>query len=251
MRFYFTRISRNKKTGPIPVVTASKDTCPPTCPLMGGNGCYAEQGPLAIVWSKCTLTLEKICQEVRRLPKGQLWRYGQAGDLPPKRKDLDKLVEANRGRPVLCYTHSRRIDDIKAATAAGFHVNISADSVCEAEKFAQQGLSTVVVLPSSYGRHRSGESWTETLPEYKTRTASMPKYTPDGVRLAVCPATYHDISCDRCGICARPRKNGTIVGFPAHGSKRGQIDRRLSDVRRSPETPATRPRVSIGNAAVT
>lgn len=250
MLFYFTRISRNAKTGPIPVVTASKDTCPTSCPLKGGNGCYAEHGPLAIVWSKCALTLDKLCQEVRNLPKGQLWRYGQAGDLPPKKKDLQQLIDANRQRPVLCYTHSRKFDDIRDATSQGFHVNISADSVQEADKFVEQGLSTVVVLPSSYGRHRSGTNWTETLPEYKTRTAPLPKHTPNGVRIAVCPATYHDVSCATCGICAQPRKRGTVVGFPAHGSKRAQVDRRLtSNVQNQTGSPGSRPRVSTGHAA--
>jgi hypothetical protein len=227
MLFYFTRISRNNKTGPIPVVTASRDTCPPTCVLMG-NGCYAEHGPLAIVWNKCKLTLDEVCKEVKKLPKKQLWRYGQAGDLPPKEKDLKTLVQANNGRPVLCYTHTRDVDAIRGATERGFHVNISADTVDEAEKFSRQGLSTVVVLPSEYGRSRSGTSWTETLPEYKSRTARMPKHTPACVRIAVCPATYHDINCAQCGICASPRKNGTIVGFPAHGSRKAQIDRRFS-----------------------
>ena len=85
--------SRNRKTGPIPVVTASKDTCPATCPLRGA-GCYAEHGPLALQWEKCRLTLDELCQRIRRLPKRQLWRYGQAGDLPASMEEIEKSARS-------------------------------------------------------------------------------------------------------------------------------------------------------------
>ena len=247
MRFYFTRTSRNKKTGPIPVVTASRDTCPPDCALLG-NGCYAEHGPLALVWQRCFLMLNELCKLIRQLPKHQLWRYGQAGDLPPDDADLDKLVAANNRRPVLCYTHTRNVEQIRKATKNGFHINISADSLDEAEKFADQGLSTVVVLPSVYGRNRTGETWTETLSEYKTRTSTLSKRTANGTRIAVCPQTYTDVSCDDCRVCAGPRKKNAIVGFPAHGSRKAQIDRRISDVRRL--SFAARPDFPVGHSAL-
>ena len=112
MFFSFTRVSRNRKTGPMPVVTASKDTCPATCPLRGA-GCYAEHGPLALQWEKCRLTLDELCNRIRRLPKKQLWRYGQAGDLPASVEQIEKLARANGGRPVICYTHHRNFDAIR------------------------------------------------------------------------------------------------------------------------------------------
>lgn len=84
--YHLTRVSANKKTGPIPVSTTSKSTCPASCPLKG-NGCYAESGPLALHWNAVSKggrghDLDHFCHEIKRLPKGQLWRYGQAGDLP-------------------------------------------------------------------------------------------------------------------------------------------------------------------------
>jgi hypothetical protein len=41
------------------------------------------------------------------------------------------------------------------------------------------------------------------------------QHTPAGRRLAVCPATYADTTCEACGACAKTRE--AIIGFPAHG----------------------------------
>ena len=41
--YHLTKVSSNRKTGPIPVSTTTSDSCPPTCSLKGA-GCYAEQG---------------------------------------------------------------------------------------------------------------------------------------------------------------------------------------------------------------
>lgn len=226
MKFGFVRSSRNKKTGPIPVVTASKDTCPSTCPLMNA-GCYAEHGPLRLVWDRVSLDITQLCREIKKLPKKQLWRYGQAGDLPPDSETLDKLTEANNNRPVLCYSHNRDFNHLRRAKSAGFNVNISADSPAEADLFADEGLPIVTVLPSRYARKRTKDGWGETLTEYKIRTKTYEKTTPRGLPIAVCPATYHDVTCDQCGICVTDRKNRTVVGFPAHGTRMKLIDKKL------------------------
>jgi hypothetical protein len=43
-----TLVSRNAKTGPIPVSTTTRETCPDVCPFRKDNegGCYAEGGPI-------------------------------------------------------------------------------------------------------------------------------------------------------------------------------------------------------------
>jgi hypothetical protein len=51
--FHLTLKSRNVKTGPIPVSTSTRKTCPDSCPFKN-NGCYAESGPLAIHWKAVT-----------------------------------------------------------------------------------------------------------------------------------------------------------------------------------------------------
>src|SRR3712207_260540 len=101
MRFYFTPVSRNAKTGPMPVVTASNETCPSSCPLMR-NGCYAEQGKLGLFWAEVsqgtrpTLSFDELELKLKGLPRGQIWRYGQAGDLPEDPGLVARLAAANR-----------------------------------------------------------------------------------------------------------------------------------------------------------
>ena len=73
MKTHLTPFSKNIKTGPIPVSTSSKDTCPDSCPLKG-NGCYAESGPIAIHWAQVTkgnrgLEWSEFLDSIRKLRK--------------------------------------------------------------------------------------------------------------------------------------------------------------------------------------
>ena len=140
-KFHLTQVSSNSKTGPIPVSTSSRDTCPDTCNLKG-NGCYAESGPLRLHWDAVSnqrgYVLELFCAVVSMLPKRQLWRYGQAGDLPGDGHNidtaaLDKIVQANKGRHGFAFTHYQptpsNAQAIKSANLEGFTVNLSADAI--------------------------------------------------------------------------------------------------------------------------
>ena len=185
MLTYFTRQSRNKKTGPIPVSTSSAETCP-TCPLKGA-GCYAESGPLAI-----------------------LWRHNQAGDLPGAgntvdREALRQLVKANGKRRGFTYTHKpatrSNLSAIRAANKAGFTINLSANNLEHADTLSDtQAGPVVVVLPVD------------------TR---KPVKTPNGRTVAICPATISPVTCIDCGICAMPGRKA-IIGFPAHGASKAK-----------------------------
>jgi hypothetical protein len=57
-----------------------------------------------------------------------------------------------------------------------------------------------------------------TIGEWRDRTASLPRRTPAGRRIAVCPAAYSHTTCKSCGACARIRD--AVIGFPAHGAWR-------------------------------
>lgn len=210
--YHLTRVSGNTKTGPIPVTTSSKSTCPSTCPLKG-RGCYAEYGPLALHWKQVStgprgITLDELCDKIRQLPKRQLWRWAQAGDLPGDGRLIDAaamelLIEANAGRAGFGYTHyDARIPHnaalIRRANDAGFVINLSADNLRQADELAGLRIAPVAcVLP------------------IEQRT---PMRTPEGRHVSVCPATVRDdISCASCGICAVPGHKA-IIGFPAHGT---------------------------------
>jgi hypothetical protein len=214
MRVNFTRKSRNEKTGPIPVSTTSADTCPDACPLKGA-GCYADGGPLAILWRNLTahkigMEFDEFLAELRALPAGLLWRHNQAGDLPGAGDDIDAdmlaaLVAANAGKNGFTYTHKPVADRpdnaaaIAAANRGGFTVNLSADTLAEADQLASMGIGPVVtVLDAADG----------------TRADTV---TPEGRRVITCPATYQEgVTCQTCKLCAAAQRK-TIVGFPAHG----------------------------------
>ena len=83
----------------------------------------------------------------------------------------------------------------------------------------------VTVLARAYARRairhrfkRRRDQWAETIGEWRERTASLPRYTPAGRRIAICPATYTDATCKSCGACAHARD--AVIGFPAHGAWR-------------------------------
>lgn len=221
MFVHLTPVSRNVKTGPIPVSTTSAESCPSACPFNNANkgGCYAESGPLAIHWRKVTqgksgdsfgLFLDKIS----RLPKGQLWRHNQAGDLMGVGDSLDiqslsLLVKANKGKRGFTYTHkplatSAERDAIQQANKQGFTVNLSGNNPTHADTLADMGIAPVVTV----------------LPVDATENT----YTPKVRKIVVCPATQRDnVSCATCKLCAVASRD-VIVGFPAHGTSKRKAD---------------------------
>lgn len=236
MHFHLTEVSTNSKTGPIPVATISSESCPSSCPLLGA-GCYAEHGPLRIHWDAVTrkekgMDFEAFLKRVKKLPRHGLWRYGQAGDLPGKgdKIDTDQLIDlarANQNRPVIAFTHKppteENMEALQQASSLGFNVNLSADNMAEADEFCDLSVSVVVVLPLEYARKTKGKEWSETISQYRDRTKNLPKTTPRQRRIAVCPATYTDTRCSECRICSNHNRNGVVVGFPVHGTKKLQI----------------------------
>lgn len=223
MRVAYTRISLNRKTGPIPVSVTEENSCPDTCSLKG-NGCYAEYGPLGMKWRSIekngmvgsrkqanVMPWEQFCREISVLPRNQLWRHNAAGDLPGHRdridiEKLDELVKANSRARARGFTYTHKpvgfegtplinATAILAANANGFVVNLSADNLRDADRLAALGIAPVVTV----------------LPE----NAPNKMRTPEGRSVIVCPAETGKITCDRCQLCAKTRK--AIIGFRAHG----------------------------------
>jgi ribosomal protein L28 len=237
MNIHLTAKSTNKKTGPIPVSTSPRKTCPSTCPFKDA-GCYADGGPLRYHWEGVSKGLrgfhyDRFLEEIRKLPTGQLWRHNQAGDLIPDPRDslkigeysLRKLVKANIGRRGFTYTHypieldspdahretrRRWYDNLYAVNFAnknGFTINLSANSIQHADKLIKlDGLAPVTTtLPSDW--------------KYKK------KKSPDGYTIVTCPAVIRENkTCLDCGMCAMPERK-TIIGFPAHGFRKSHVDR--------------------------
>ena len=215
---HLTPKSANVKTGPIPVSTSSRATCPTDCAMR--DGCYAGSGPLALHWAAVSTGARgtgwtEFCADIGALPDGQLWRHNQAGDLPGDGQTVDPealgmLVHANIGKRGFTYSHYRdalSLEWIRHANAWGFTVNLSENDVADADTLADTGAGPVVcVLPSTQSENLT---------------------TPKGRRIVVCPATQRDnVSCATCQLCQRQRS--TIVGFPAHGTRKRVIDIKLA-----------------------
>lgn len=220
LRVTFVESSKNAKLGGIPATTSSRGTCPPSCSFYEA-GCYALYGKLAFHWRNVPrhgVTWSALCDRVRDLPEGQLWRHNVAGDLPGVGEDLDgellgDLVEANRGRRGFTFTHKtgeEHHEVLQWCNLEGFTVNLSADSLEAADALFQAGSAltkagpVAVVLPSD---------------------APDRLKTPEGRTVIVCPAESQGLTCAECQLCALPFRKA-IVGFRAHG----QSKRHVSDL---------------------
>lgn len=228
-RFTFTRSSANSKTGPIPVTSSDMGTCPSNCSLKG-NGCYASYGMVGMHWRKLNkpdhgLSFDALVENIAKLPKGQLWRHNVAGDLPMIEGSqcidsilLGQLIAANKGKQGFTYTHhsvlANDLDSsnnrltIQWANQQGFTINLSADSMQDADKLKALSIGPVVcIMPIDCDKVTK---------------------TPDGNTVVQCPATYRDdIQCTNCGICAEPNRKA-IIGFPVHGSGKNKAQKVIS-----------------------
>ena len=217
MFYHLTPKSGNLKTGPMPVSTTSQDTCPEACPFT--RACYAKHGKLRMHWDKVTAgvrggTFEAFLTQIAALPKLTLWRHNQAGDLPGigntlDTEALDALVTANKGKRGFTYTHKPlRLESerqaIKDANENGFTVNLSANTLEHADTLAGLDIGPVCVVLN------------------EDVQGNAPVYTPGGIRVVVCPATYlDDVTCATCQMCQRANRI-SVIGFPAHGSGKGR-----------------------------
>ncbi len=229
-KFLITRKAYNRKTGPIMVTTSPRASCPDACPLRRhakgdlAGACYAEHGFLAgYVWHNLDrlpigasfkkgqikiYSFEELLTAIRALPAGSLWRHNQAGDLPSNdqrtinRAKLRRLVEANHGRRGFTYTHFDVLGNrsnrkaVREANDKGFTVNLSADSLRQADVLADLAIAPVTaVVPSDM--KKNGQ-------------------TPAGRAAVICPAVINKrTTCATCGLCATKRK--AIIAFPAIG----------------------------------
>lgn len=213
MRLAFSLKSRNAKTGNIPVSTSPASTCPSACPLKASGACYAKHGPLGMFWAKVNdgragIAWGDFLTMVEGLPEGQLWRHNQAGDLPGDDNEIDQvmlrqLVLANYASASHGFTYTHKPMDNPAnrmavahANRDGFTINLSADTLAEADELAALNIGPVVVVVP-----RDADNMT----------------TPEGRKVVICPAQRSDdVTCKSCGLCANASRS-SIVGFRAHG----------------------------------
>lgn len=231
-RFLIAFKSGNRKTGPILMTTSPRSSCPLACPLRRGGTteeagvCYAEHGHLGrYIWTGLDRTkagqkisgripvysFDELLATVQSQPPGTLWRHNQAGDLPSddqvtiSRPRLMALTAANSGRRGFTYTHFDVLSNeenrraVAEANANGFTINLSADTLAEADQLAALQIAPVTVVVTS-----------DVMQNTKT---------PEGRKVVICPAiTHENVTCASCALCQRQRS--AIIGFPAHGPAR-------------------------------
>lgn len=242
----FSRVSMNVKTGPIPVSITEQSSCPDTCNWKAEKLCYPFFSPLGFQWESLTtngyygnqtrrsstpITWDEFCRNISKLPRHQLWRHNAAGDLPGEgnvidTKALQQLVDANNKSHAhgFTYTHKPVIASktvspglaltnacaIYAANKSGFTVNLSADSLREADSLCDLGIAPVVVVVPSDAPRR--------------------QLTPKGRIVVVCPAETgpngNGIQCDRCQLCAKNYRKA-VIGFRSHGNSKKKVNFKL------------------------
>lgn len=218
MNIQFIEKSANQKIGAIPASVSSRDTCPPSCPLIGDGGCYAEAGfHTRLNWNKVTsgergMTWDQFIIKIFDLPIGTLWRHNVAGDLPGRDDKIDAeklrgLTMANAGKRGFTYTHypdtEENLEAIRHANEHGFTVNLSANSVSHALELSRHGLPVAAIVPIDHGN--------------ETRTIK-------GKKFITCPATYReDVTCASCKLCS-VRGRDSVICFPAHGTRKARAD---------------------------
>jgi len=227
MFYHITQESSNEKTGKMLVTTSAQKTCPPSCPLFGK--CYACGGPLKMHWDKVSRgergdTFPAFARKLRnglgQLPARSLWRHNQAGDLPGtgdriNRAQALKLARLNQAagmrgytythKPVLGAANKANRQTVRQMNRLGFTVNLSANSLQHADKLAQTGLPVAAILPAD--------------------TIATKLATPQGRTVVVCPAQTGSKTCQECGLCAVADARRPIIGFLAHGSRKGIADK--------------------------
>lgn len=218
MHYTFIRTSTNIKVGPIAVIYADQKTCPSTCPLKD-KVCYAKYGNIVLHWRRVKTKFKDLLSRIRDMGSHEILRYGVAGDLPGagnniNKKQLLQLKESvSRINKAYAYTHKPMLDKqhraaknnrelIKGLKGSNFVINLSADSMEEADEYYDLDIAPVVVV----------------LPVNSPKTS----YTPKGRKIVSCPQQYNpNITCAKCQLCMKFRS--CIVGFVAHGSGKKYI----------------------------
>lgn len=139
--------------------------------------------------------------------------------------EQEQIMKDNAGKILDRWTsiHSIQVKPVALHFGnCGVAEYVIADGYTERDALAELGIAPVVtVLARACARRavrhrfkRQCDEWAETIGEWRDRTALLPRFTPAGRRIAICPATYTAATCKSCSACARPRD--AVIGFPAH-----------------------------------
>ena len=223
--FHLSRVSSNKKTGPIAVTTTSKNSCPTNCGMKAV--CYAASGPLALHWSavsdgRRSKQWKDHLDDLLSLPFGSPLRLNQAGDLVANSGKLSRafingLLAVIKARRLQAWTythHDHTIGDnaklLRRANRGGFRINVSTETEESADLAIALGFPAVLAVNSEENR----TVWR----------------TPEKNLVKVCPAQLRDTDtdCNRCMLCHK-RGSKVIIAFLAHGTHKNTANLLLNN----------------------
>lgn len=221
--FHLSRVSSNKKTGPIAVTTTSKNSCPASCGMR--DVCYAKNSYLAMHWAKVSngsrsKQWREHLDDLATLPLGSPLRLNQGGDLVASvsgrlsRVFLNGLLAVVKSRKLQAWTythHDHTMGDngrlLRRANREGLRINVSTETEESADRAIASGLPAVLAVSSE-----------ETRTVWRTPARNLVK---------VCPAQLRDTDCNRCMLCHK-RGSKVIIAFLAHGSRKSRANQQLS-----------------------
>lgn len=219
--------SGNSKTGYTSVTYVSQNTCSIRC-LLRGNGCYYEQGPVSIVRNRLTHA-DQVSQV--RYAEAEAHAIDQLSGRLPLRVHVGgdcltaqaaRIVggacsryKARHGQRVWSYTHTWKDGLRRKSWGDGISILASCDTPSDVHRARALGYGATALTVSSFPLGRK---------TFNLATAKgLLKITP-------CLAQTGDTTCDACGLCMDEEilsKQGIVIGFVAHGAKKGTVQKRL------------------------
>ncbi len=226
--------SKNSKIGKADTTYASiKASCPDTCALKGGKGCYSENSYAGIVISRLNeeakdLTSIQVAKAEAlaidnsysggKIPIGRHLRLHTGGD--SRSITSTRILNAAIGRwktrsedgKNICWSYTHGYKQIPRSEWSNVSILASVDSIKDVKIARKQGYSPAIVVAE--------------FPALKT-------FTIDNcdVKWIPCPAQLKkEITCVSCKLCFnsdRLFKDNYGIAFAAHGVKQQQIKRRL------------------------
>jgi len=222
----YVESSQNSKIGDADATYVSiKGSCPVSCPLKGGRGCYAETSYTGILVRKLdietiNLTPTEIAEaeaeaidksyKGKTLPMGRKLRLHVCGDC--REQEGARIVNEAVGRWLkrggeVCWSYTRAWDIVPRDVWNNVSILASVSSVIQALEAREQGYIPAIII-DKYNGEKS----------FILDNVTDIKFIP-------CPAQTKHIKCIDCGLCMRVDslyKQGRGIAFVAHGSKRKQ-----------------------------
>lgn len=214
-------VSDSRKLGHVSITRTSQITCPLTCPLLGGGGCYSETGPTNVHTERISrhgpdtiiAAAHLEAADIRGLSGKRPLRIHDVRDCPSD--ESARIVSAaadeymaKHNQPVWTYTHA---DDVPRDAWGKVSVLRSVHSMDEARKALTDGYAPALLVR-----------------RFKKATAY--KLADDLIGIPCPYDTGRAKNCLACGLCWRDKflhSKRKVILFEPHGARAEEIRCRI------------------------